>query len=81
MEDPVDGCPGGDQVSRIATELVPYYRRSDGNGGRIPNQLLDRCEDPVVIAGVHYYEMHEDLCRAYRLQQEDAERRAREEAR
>ncbi len=69
LERPSDGCPGGWYRSRFVWSLDRYFRlRADG-GQRVPNPLLDRCEDEFVIACERIYLHEQERAVAYRLEQ------------
>lgn len=55
-----EGCPGGWYRSTFIDSLRPYMRRPDNKGGRVPNRLLDLCEDRFVVACVNLLEAFED---------------------
>ena len=75
VEDLEDGCPGGDQRCAFVASLWPYYRRRDGNGGRVPNVVLDQ-EPPSSLAlrALTYYEQEQDACSGEQLRAEREER-------
>lgn len=58
-----EGCPGAWYRSPFVASVLRYTRRPDGNGGRVPNRLLDRCDDELVIEAVETLEAHEDAWR------------------
>lgn len=58
-----EGCPGAWYRSPFVVSVLRYTRRPDGNGGRVPNRLLDRCDDDLVIEAVETLEAHEDAWR------------------
>lgn len=73
----VDGCPGGWYQTAWVESVLRYARRSDGEGGRIPNRLLDLCTDELVIEAVERLEVHEDAWRAERQERQIARMRER----
>lgn len=44
LEDPRIGCPGAWYRTPYIDSLDPYYRRRDGNGGRIENPRFDAAD-------------------------------------
>lgn len=54
------GCPTAWMLTDWYRSLQRYYRRSDGNGGRIANPVLDRCEDPLVHEAIQRLEEYEE---------------------
>lgn len=64
LEPVENGCPGAWYRSPFAESVLRYRRRPDGNGGRIPNRLLELCEDELVIEAVETLEAYEDAWRA-----------------
>lgn len=50
-----DGCPGGWYRCAFVWSLAPYLRPvADGHYSE--NLRLSRCEDPLVVDAVHYFE-------------------------
>ena len=52
--------------------MVYYRRRITGGGsgqvtggGRVQNRFYDLCEDPLILAAIHYLEREEERCIAY----------------
>src|SRR5690606_31566356 len=66
LEDPDDGCPGGDQRCRFVGSLSRYMRSMDERGGRVTNPLLDRCSDWLVVEAILEYEAYQDAASAAR---------------
>lgn len=64
LEDPADGCPGGDQRCRFTLSLLRYYRRLDDNGNRVENPHLRHASE-LVVEALLFYESEEDDRRAY----------------
>lgn len=60
----VNGCPGAFYRTSFSASLLAYYRRADGNGGRVASPALDRCDDPLVHEAIFELEGHEDCARA-----------------
>ncbi|HEY8378998.1 MAG TPA: hypothetical protein VIK91_21045 [Nannocystis sp.] len=58
-----DGCPGAWYRTPFVASVLRYARRVDGNGGRVPNRLLDLCDDELVIEAVEALEAAEDAWR------------------
>jgi hypothetical protein len=58
-----DGCPGGWYRTPFVESVLRYARRPAGDGGRVPNRLLDLCDDELVIEAVERLEAHEDQWR------------------
>lgn len=54
------GCPGGWYRTAFVNSVLRYYRRQCGERGRIPNRLLEACDDELVIEAVEYMEACED---------------------
>lgn len=50
-----DGCPGGWYRSGFAMSVMPY-ERTIMDGSIASNPLLDRCDDPLVLAATQYIE-------------------------
>lgn len=63
-EEPENGCPGAWYRTAFVASVLRYRRRADGNGGRVPNRLLELCADELVIEAVETLETHEDAWRA-----------------
>lgn len=58
-----DGCPGGDQRSPTVASIFRYYRRRDGNGGRVANPLLDAGEaSELAVRALLYFEGEQEAC-------------------
>lgn len=55
-----EGCPGSWYRTAFFASLAPYLRRQDQQGGRIPNPLLDRCQDRLVLDAVSFLEIAEE---------------------
>ena len=68
------GCPGAWYRTAFIGSLFKFMRRVDGNGGRIENPELTRCDDPLVREAVAELEAHEDAAAAAH---EEARRRHR----
>lgn len=71
------GCPQSWVLSPFYQSLQRYYRRPDGQGGRVPNPLLDRCDDVLVIEAILQLEGYEDQVTAEVRRIANAEARAR----
>lgn len=65
-EDASDGCPGGWYRSRFIDSLMPYLRRRDQHGGRVPNMILDRSDDDLIFELVQYAEDQEERYQMHR---------------
>lgn len=63
LEPAENGCPGSWTRSPFVESVLRYARRPDGNGGRIPNRLLELCDDELVIEAVEALESYEDAAR------------------
>lgn len=59
-----DGCPGGWYRSPFIESVLRYRRRQADAGSRIPNILLDRCDDELVLEAVELLEAFEDEWRS-----------------
>lgn len=59
-----DGCPGAWYRTAFLESVLRYRRRPNGNGGRVPNRLLDLCDDELVIEAVEQMEAYEDAWRS-----------------
>lgn len=68
-EDAREGCPGSWYRSRFVATLMPYMRRRAEHGARVPNLLLDRCDDDVIIQLVNYTEEQQEAYEAMVLQE------------
>lgn len=66
LEDPNDGCPGGDQRCRFVNSLGRYMRSQAEGGTRVSNPLLDRCDDWLVVDAVLEYEGYQDAAASAR---------------
>lgn len=64
-EDAREGCPGSWVRSRFVASVIPYLRRRTDGGGRVPNLLLDRCDDDLLVQLVNYTEHEQDAYEAY----------------
>jgi hypothetical protein len=64
-EDPADGCPAGWRRSIYLASLRPYLRTRTQTGDRVPNPLLDRCDDPAIWQAVLALEDEEERCIAH----------------
>lgn len=64
-EDAREGCPSSWIRSRFVASVLPYLRRRTDGGGRVPNLLLDRCDDDLVVQLVNYAEHEQDAYEAY----------------
>ena len=60
----ITGCPGSQYRTPWLRSLKPYMRRTDMQGNRIANPLLDRCDDRLVLEALNYLEEQEDLAYA-----------------
>lgn len=70
-----DGCPGGWARCGFNQSLFPYQRHRDQNGGYSANVLLDRTDDPLVIACVQEMEREQSRALEYMHERmEDARR-------
>lgn len=70
-----DGCPGGDQRCLTMASLWPFYRRRDGNGGRVANPLLDRGDlSDLGVRALLYFEGEQDACASEQLRSEREQR-------
>lgn len=58
-----DGCPGAWYRSPFVESVLRYRRRPCGDGMRLPNRLLDLCDDELVIEAVNAMEVAEDSWR------------------
>ena len=66
LEEPEDGCPGGDQRSWFVQSLLAgYMRRRDQQGNRVSNLRLDRCDDDLILDAISYFEVEESACASY----------------
>lgn len=63
-----DGCPGGWYRSRFVWSLGRYLRVRVEGGQRVPNPLLDRCEDEFVILCERIYVQEQERAVGYRLE-------------
>lgn len=81
LEDPSMGCPGAWYRTPFIDSLEPYYRRRDGNGGRIPNPRFDAA-DWQIQAAIMKLEEEEERWHRYvsNEQYERAKKRAEEHA-
>lgn len=73
-EDPADGCPGGWRLSLYAQSVAPYLRTRAGDGHRVPNPLLDRCEDDAIARAVLFYENEHERCIGHTMKVEEKAR-------
>lgn len=64
-EDARDGCPGAWTRSRFIASVMPYLRRRTEGGGRVPNLLLDRCDDDLIVQLVNHAEHEQDAYEAF----------------
>lgn len=56
-----DGCPGSWYRTAWLESVLRYARRpAGGEGGRVPNRLLDLCDDELVVEAVERLEAEED---------------------
>ena len=70
VEPIADGCPGGDQRSPLVASLWPWYRRRDGQGGRVASPMLDHAPPhELALRALAYYEQEQDACSAYAMRQ------------
>lgn len=69
LERPSDGCPGGWYRSRFVWSLNHYFRERVEGGQRVPNPLLDRCDDDFVLLCERVYVREQERAAAYRLEQ------------
>lgn len=70
-EDPEDGgCPGAWYRCEFVRGLAPYRRRQTGEGGRVENVALSRCEDRLIAAWIDLLESYEDAAAADYLRQQ-----------
>lgn len=69
LERPSNGCPGGWYRSRFVWSLDRYFRIRVEGGQRVPNPLLDRCEDDFVLLCERIYVQEQERAVAYRLEQ------------
>jgi hypothetical protein len=51
-----DGCPGSWVRCEWFWSVMPYVRPRSGDGVYSENLRLSRCDDPLVLEAVHYYE-------------------------
>jgi hypothetical protein len=58
------GCPGAWYRTAFVRSLLRYYRRSDGNGGRVENPELADCKDPLIREAIREIENQEDAAAA-----------------
>ncbi len=68
-EDPREGCPGGWYRSNTIASLSPYLRRRDSHGGRVPNPMLDRTDDEVLLQLAMLFEEYSERWEAQMLRQ------------
>lgn len=68
----VYGCPGAMYRAPFMDSIARYRRRRDGNGGRIENVELTRCDIPLVHEALMYLEAEEDLAYSAQLEERDA---------
>ncbi len=64
-----DGCPGGWYRSRFVWSLDRYLRTRVEGGQRVPNPLLDRCEDEFVLQCERVFVQEQERAAAHRLEQ------------
>lgn len=69
LERPSDGCPGGWYRSRFVLSLDRYFRVRVDGGQRVPNPLLDRCDDEFVLMCERIYVHQQERAAAYQLEQ------------
>lgn len=74
-EDPDEGCPGGWRLSPYTSSIAPYLRSRADGGARVPNPLLDRCDDDTIIQAVLYYEREHERCIAHTMTVEEKARK------
>ena len=64
-----EGCPGAWYRTPFIESLLRYRRTACGDGGRVPNRLLDLCDDELVIEAINILEAHEDAWRGEAMAQ------------
>lgn len=69
-EEPAEGCPAGWRRSPYVASLEPYRRTRTQTGDRVANPMLDRCDDPAIVAAVLMLEDEEERCLAHTLRLE-----------
>lgn len=78
-EDPEGGCPAGWRRSAYVQSVAPYFRMRAAGGVRVSNPLLDRCDDPAILAAVLMFEQQQERCIAHTEEVEATERARRAE--
>lgn len=71
------GCPGSWYRTDFVQSVLDYRRKPDSNGGRIPNRLLDLCENTLVIEAVNYLEACENEWRCEEYEKSAAKRESK----